>query len=95
VVYEGAQLPAGCVVTGIKVDLLDRNDTVVGVTDPGSLEATDGNTGVNIKAYKPNSQQLELKINSWHLFGFRVRYSVSYSVRGTNCVLPPFVYRTE
>lgn len=96
VVFEGAQLPSGCVVVDIHVELLNPSDGLIEYAYPGSGEATDGNTGARLTAYPPlNGRRLEVRINSWHTFGHRVKYDVVYLVRGRNCVLPRFHYRTE
>lgn len=94
VVFEGAELPQGCVVADIHVELLNRDGSVVDYTSPIYSEITDGHTGISLTSQTLNSSRLEVTINSWHYFGSRVRYDVVYFVRGTNCALPQFSYRT-
>ena len=94
VIFEGAELPQGCVVADIHVELLNPDGSVFDYTTPTYDEVTDGHTGVRLTSQTLNSSRLEVTINSWHYFGSRVRYDVVYFVRGTNCVLPPFSYRT-
>lgn len=108
VVYEGVELPAGCQVANdihaVSVKLISEacsaDSPPRGVyceTGPAYGEATDGSSGVSLTGYEylKNSRRLQLKVHSWHLFAFKVRYQVSYSVTGNNCVLPAFTYRTE
>ena len=93
VIYENAQLPAGCSVTDARAVLLDSLGRAGPATELGANPATDLSTGIDVTGSSGAGSGLEIRVHSWHHFGYSVRFDIEYTVSGTNCALPPFTHR--
>ena len=99
VVYLGAQLPVGCFVTNVELQVrglanilspggdgtyLIASTTAVGVT------VGDANRGAHMMSRTLGGRSLQVKVHSWHNAFSEVLYRLRYSVAGNACSLPPF-----
>jgi Zn-dependent metalloprotease len=90
IVYQNTQLPAGNTVTDVVLELMDRSGAVVSRHRFGDPGARWGQTGASIFSRTLGGTGLEVRVRSWHDFGWAVRYRLVYFITGVNVTLPPF-----
>jgi hypothetical protein len=90
IIYQNTQLPAGNVVSDVVLELLNRQGGVVSRHRFGDPAATWGGTGASIFSRTLGGTALEVRVRSWHDFGWAVRYQLLYFITGLNVSLPPF-----
>lgn len=90
IIYQNTGLPAGNTVTDVVLELMDRNGAVVSRHRFGDPPATWGQTGASIFSRTLGGTALEVRVRSWHDFGWAVRYRLVYFITGVNVTLPPF-----
>jgi hypothetical protein len=94
IVYENASLPVGFTVADVVLELLDSHNVVVGRTRLGEPGATSGGFGAYIVGRTLGTTGLEVRVRSWHDFGWATRYRLVYWVTGAGPLsLPPFTAR--
>lgn len=92
IIYEGANLPAGSTVSDVTLELLDNNYHFVASHRFGEPAATWGGTGAWIFARTVGGTGLEVRVRSWHDFGWAVRYRLVFTIAGP-ADLPNFTIR--
>lgn len=92
IIYEGANLPSGSTVSDVTLELLDNNHHFVASHRFGEPAATWGNTGAWIFARNVGGTNLEVRVRSWHDFGWAVRYRLVFTIVGL-ADLPNFTIR--
>ncbi len=94
IVYENSSLPAGFTVADVVLELLDWGNVVVGRTRLGEPGAVSGGFGAYIVARTLGTAALEVRVRSWHDFGWATRYRLVYWVTGAgDLTMPPFTAR--
>jgi Zn-dependent metalloprotease len=95
IVYETVGLPAVCSVLDVRLELLQMMNGVLvvrGQTRLGQPPAVWGGTGAVIPMPPTIPGSLEVRVRSWHDFGWIVRYRLVYEISGT-CVPTAFAFR--
>jgi hypothetical protein len=93
IVYESTDLAPGCAVSDVVLELLDHHYNVRARHRFAEPPATYGGTGAWIFSRTLGGTNLEVRVRSWHEFGWAVRYRLVYWITGSNCPLPEFVIR--
>ena len=93
IVYEGTDLGPGCTVSDVVLELLDHNYNVRARHRFAEPPATYGATGAWIFSRSLGGTNLEVRVRSWHEFGWAVRYRLVYWITGDTCALPDFAIR--
>jgi len=93
IIYEGANLASGCTVDDILLELFDGDGNIVASHRFDEPPATWGRTGAWIWSRNLGGTNLEVRVRSWHDFGWAVRYRLVYTISGTGCTLPAFTLR--
>ena len=99
VVYLGAQLPVGCFVTNVELQVRGKANIrspggdstyLIASTTAVGVNVGDANRGAHIMSRTLGGRSLQVKVHSWHNSWSEVLYRLRYSVAGNACSLPPF-----
>lgn len=94
IVYENATLPAGFTVADVVLELLDKNNVVVARHRLGEPGAASTGFGAYIRQRTLGTTALEVRVRSWHDFGWATRYRLVYWITGAGALtLPAFTVR--
>jgi Zn-dependent metalloprotease len=92
IVFEAVNLSVGTV-TDVVLELLSPNNTVLASTRLGQPAAVNGARGAWIFSRQIGGSGIEVRVRSWHDFGWAVRYRLVYWVTGDQVTLPAFALR--
>jgi hypothetical protein len=90
IIYQNMQLPAGNTVKDVVLELIDKNGGFLARHRFGDPPARWGQTGASIFSRTLGGRALEVRVRSWHDFGWAVRYRLVYFITGVNVTLPSF-----
>jgi Zn-dependent metalloprotease len=95
IVFESANLPANTSVTDVVLELVSPNNSVLASTRLGQPAAISGGRGAWIFSRQLGGTGIEVRVRSWHDFGWAVRYRLVYWVTGDplNVNFPSFALR--